>query len=177
MMHSPAVRDDCVGVMESGGPRPEAALIRLEDRLKEHPVQVNLAADLPLLWIDGLLVEQVFVNLLENAVKYTPAGTPIEISAAAGDGQVIVDVADRGPGFPPGEEARVFDKFYRVPGAAAGGGGGGVGLGLTICRGILTAHGGRIWAENRAGGGAVFRFTLPLASRTPEGVPGEPGAG
>jgi two-component system sensor histidine kinase KdpD len=150
------------------------ALIRLDERLKEHPVRVSLPADLPLLWIDGLLIEQVFVNLLENAVKYTPAGTAIEISAAAGDGQVIVDVADRGPGFPPGEEAKVFDKFYRVPTGGAGTGAGGVGLGLTICRGIITAHGGRIRAENRAGGGAVFRFTLPLAGRPPEGVPGEP---
>jgi two-component system, OmpR family, sensor histidine kinase KdpD len=152
------------------------ALIRLEERLKGHPVQVSLPADLPLLWIDGLLVEQVFVNLLENAAKYTPAGTAIEISAAAADGQVTVTVADRGPGFAPGEEARVFEKFYRVPGAVPEGSGGGVGLGLTICRGILTAHGGRIWAENRPGGGAVFRFTLPLATRVPEGVPGEPAA-
>ena len=152
------------------------ALIRLEERLKGRPVQVSLPPDLPLLWADGLLLEQVFVNLLENAAKYTPAGTPIEISAAAADGQVTVTVADRGPGIAPGEEARVFEKFYRVPGAAPEGGGGGVGLGLTICRGVLTAHGGRIWAENRPGGGAAFRFTLPLASRPPEGVPGEPAA-
>ena len=150
------------------------ALIRLEERLKGHPVQVQLPPDLPLLWADGLLLEQVFVNLLENAAKYTPAGTPIDITAAAGDGAVTVAVADRGPGFPVGEEARVFDKFYRVPGAPVAGGG--VGLGLTICRGILTAHGGRIWAENRPGGGAVFRFTVPLASRPPEGVPGESAA-
>jgi len=80
-----------------------------------------------------------------------------------------VDVADRGPGFPPGEEARVFDKFYRVAGATTTAG---VGLGLTICRGIVTAHGGRIWAENRPGGGAVFHFTLPLAP-APASVPAE----
>ena len=108
--------------------------------------------------------------LLENAVKYTPAGTPIEISASVHDGAIAVDVADRGPGFPPGEEGRVFEKFYRVPGAA---GAGGVGLGLTICRGIVTAHGGRIRAENRAGGGAVFHFTLPLVGTPPSGVPVE----
>jgi len=150
------------------------ALIRLEERLRGRPVAVALPPDLPLLWADGLLLEQVFVNLLENAAKYTPDGTPVEISAAAADGQVTVSVADRGPGFPAGEEGRVFDKFYRVPGAPTAGGG--VGLGLTICRGILTAHGGRIWAENRPGGGAVFRFTLPLAGRPPEGVPGEPAA-
>ncbi len=146
------------------------ALIRLEERLREHPVQVNLPPELPLLLLDGLLIEQVFVNLLENAAKYTPPGTPIEISAAAGDGAIVVDVADRGPGIPPGEERRVFEKFYRLPGSATAGG---VGLGLTICRGIVTAHGGRIWAENRPGGGAVFHFTLPLAGQPPSGAPGE----
>ena len=149
------------------------ALIRLESRLGEHPVTVRLPPDLPLVLMDGLLIEQVFVNLLENAVKYTPAGTPVEITAAAGEGTVVVDVADRGPGFPAGEETRVFDKFYRVAGATSVAG---VGLGLTICRGIVTAHGGRIWAENRPGGGAVFHFTLPLggqpASVPPEGVEG-----
>jgi two-component system sensor histidine kinase KdpD len=146
------------------------ALIRLEERLREHPVQVKLPRDLPLALLDGLLIEQVFVNLLENAVKYTPPGTPIEISAAAGDEAIVVDVADRGPGLPAGEERRVFEKFYRPPGAAPAGG---VGLGLTICRGIITAHGGRIWAEDRPGGGAVFRFTLPRGGQPPSGVPSE----
>jgi len=146
------------------------ALIRLDERLREHPVEVRLPPDLPLALLDGLLIEQVFVNLLENAVKYTPAGTPIEISASVRDGAIVVDVADRGPGFPPGEEGRIFEKFYRVSGAA---GAGGVGLGLTICRGIVTAHGGRIWAENRAGGGAVFHFTLPLVGTPPSGMPVE----
>jgi two-component system sensor histidine kinase KdpD len=145
------------------------ALIRLESRLGEHPVTVRLPPDLPLVLMDGLLIEQVFVNLLENAVKYTPAGTPLEITAAAMDGAIVVDVADRGPGFPAGEEAKVFDKFYRVAGATSVAG---VGLGLTICRGIVTAHGGRIWAENRQGGGAVFRFTLPLVGQ-PASVPTE----
>jgi len=147
------------------------ALIRLEARLADHPVTVHLPPDLPLLEMDGLLVEQVFVNLLENAAKHTPAGTPIEVGAAVAGREVVVEVADRGPGLPPGEEERVFDKFYRATGAAAGG----VGLGLTICRGIVTAHGGRIQAERRAGGGAVFRFTLPLGAE-PAGVPGEAAA-
>ncbi len=145
------------------------ALIRLESRLQEHPVKVLLPPDLPLVLMDGLLIEQVFVNLLENAVKYTPAGTPVEITAAATEGAIVVDVADRGPGFPAGEEARLFDKFYRVTGATSVAG---VGLGLTICRGIVTAHGGRIWAENRPGGGAAFHFTLPLAGQ-PTSVPDE----
>jgi len=136
------------------------ALIRLEDRLRDHPVTVNLPADLPLVPVDEVLIEQALINLLENAAKYTPAGTPIEISAVPLDGMVRVDVADRGPGFATGEETRIFEKFYRAP---SGVGTSGVGLGLTICRGIVTAHGGSIWAENREGGGAVLRFTLPLS--------------
>jgi len=134
------------------------ALIRLEDRLRDHPVTVRLPPDL-LVPVDGVLIEQVFLNLLENAVKYTPPGTPVEIAASVEGSVVRVEVADRGPGLPAGEEARVFDKFYRGAGAPPGGG---VGLGLTICRGIIAAHGGRIWAENRPEGGTVFRFTLPL---------------
>jgi two-component system, OmpR family, sensor histidine kinase KdpD len=140
------------------------ALIRLDVRLRDHPVAVQLPPDLPLVPLDAVLIEQVFVNLLENAVKYTPSGTPIEISAVAEGSVVRVEVADRGPGLPPGEEVRVFDKFYRAPESVARSG---IGLGLTICRGIITAHGGRIWAENRPGGGAAFRFTLPISGAPP----------
>ncbi len=146
------------------------ALIRMDERLRDHPVTVSLPPDLPLVPLDAVLVEQVFVNLLENAAKYTPPGTPVEISAAAEDGLVRVDVADRGPGLPAGEEDRVFDKFHRAPGTVATPG---IGLGLTICRGIVTAHGGRMWATNRPGGGAVFHFTLPLSGPPPVAVPME----
>jgi two-component system sensor histidine kinase KdpD len=149
------------------------ALIRLEERLKGHSVTVSLPPDLPLVPLDGVLIEQVFVNLLENAAKYTPEGTPIEISAKPAEGFVLVEVADRGPGLPEGEEARVFDKFHRVARDTTIGG---IGLGLTICRGIVTAHGGRIWVENRPGGGAVFRFTLPLTGPPPSVVPAEDAA-
>jgi two-component system sensor histidine kinase KdpD len=146
------------------------ALIRLEERLRGRDVRVQLPPDLPLVPVDSVLIEQVFVNLLENAAKYTPAGSPIDISAGVIDGAVRVDVADRGPGLPPGEEQRVFDKFHRAPGSLDQAG---VGLGLTICRGIVMAHGGKIWAENRPGGGAVFRFTLPLAGPPRAAVPVE----
>ena len=108
-----------------------------------------------------MLIEQVFINLLENAIKYTPAHSPIDLSAAADGAAIVIAVADRGPGLPPGDEQRIFEKFYRAR-APASRNGSGVGLGLTICRGIVEAHGGRIWAENRSGGGAVFRFTLPI---------------
>ena len=148
------------------------ALIRLGERVKDHPVQVNLPPDLPLVPMDGVLIEQVFINLLENAVKYTPRGTPIDIAATPMDGVVRVDVLDRGPGIPAGEERRIFEKFYRV---AGDGPASGVGLGLTICRGIVTAHGGRIWVENRPGGGAAFHFTLPLGDAPVPSVPGAAG--
>ncbi len=167
------VESGALQVQKEWQPLEEAvgvALIRLEGRLRDHPVQVSLPPDLPLVPLDAVLIEQVFINLVENAVKYTPPGTPIEITATAVEGAVRVDVADRGPGLPPGEETRIFEKFYRAPGATSTSG---VGLGLTICRGIITAHGGRIWAENRPGGGAVFHFTLPLAGAPPLQVPPE----
>ncbi len=142
-----------------------AALTRLEEPLRDRPVAIDLPPDLPLIPYDAVLIEQVLVNLLENALRHTPAGGPIALGAAAGTSEVVLTVADRGPGIPPGDEERVFEKFYRAPGA----GDGGVGLGLAICRAIVAAHGGRIWAEARPGGGALFLIRLPLiaASRPP----------
>jgi two-component system sensor histidine kinase KdpD len=102
------------------------------------------------------------VNLFDNALKYTPKGTPLELSASESFYTVTVELADRGPGIPPGDEERIFEKFVRGRGVA-----GGVGLGLAICRTIINAHGGKIWAENREGGGAVFRFTLSSAGLPP----------
>ncbi len=140
-----------------------AVLGRLSDRLKDHPVTVKLAGNLPLIPFDGLLLEQVFMNLFDNVIKYTPPGTPLELTASESFYTVTVELADRGPGILPGDEERIFEKFVR--GRAAGGG---VGLGLAICRTIINAHGGKIWAENREGGGAVFRFTLPAAGLPPQ---------
>jgi two-component system sensor histidine kinase KdpD len=141
-----------------------AALRRLDGRLAGRPVEVDLPPGLPLVRCDAVLVEQVLVNLVENALKYSPAGTPLGVAAREEDGQVSVAVTDRGSGIPGGEEERIFEKFYR---AVRGGGPGGVGLGLAICRAIVGAHGGRIQAENRAGGGAAFRFTLPASAPPP----------
>jgi two-component system sensor histidine kinase KdpD len=140
-----------------------SALARLEGRLRDHTVNTAIPAELPMLLVDGVLLEQVIINLVENAVKYATTGTMIDLSASAGDRDVIVEVADRGPGIPVGDESRIFDKFYRGSFAREGG----VGLGLTICRGIVEAHGGRIWAENRSGGGALFRFSIPLTDQQP----------
>ncbi len=137
-----------------------AALARMGRHLDGHPVSTDLPAALPLVPIDRALIEQVFFNLLDNAVRYTPEGCPVEITANASSGAVTVSFADRGPGLPADVLDRVFEKFYRAKSTTARGG---AGLGLTICRAIVSAHGGRIWAENRPGGGLVFRFTLPFS--------------
>ncbi len=137
-----------------------AALNRLENKLISRSIETALPDDLPLVPMDSALVEQVIINLLENATKYTPANATIEISACAKDDVVETVVADHGPGIPREDAERVFDKFYRRRESE----GGGVGLGLTICRGIITAHGGKIWVEEREGGGAAFHFTLPIRS-------------
>jgi two-component system sensor histidine kinase KdpD len=141
-----------------------AALGRLGKRLAGRRVTTRVPPDLPLVPMDDVLIEQVLLNLLDNAVKYTPAGTPIEVIATATDQSVTIEVADRGPGLPAGDEEKVFEKFYRADRVAAGG----AGLGLAICRGIVQAHGGRIWAQNLPGGGVALLFTLPLgAERAP----------
>ncbi len=135
-----------------------AVLHRFGDRLRGRPVTTAIPADLPPVSIDPALIQQVLANLLDNALKYSPEGSPLGISASRGGGDdVVVEVGDRGPGLAPGDEGRVFEKFYRGAAPPAPGSG----LGLAICRGIVEAHGGRIEAVRRAGGGAVFRFTLP----------------
>ena len=140
------------------------ALARLEAPLHERPLTTHLPAGLLLVPLDGVLIEQVLLNVLDNALKYTPPGSPIALSAWTTEDAVTVEVADRGPGLPPGEEPRIFDKFYRVPRTAMPSG---TGLGLTICRGMVEAHGGHMWADNRPGGGTVVRFTLPLTGTPP----------
>ena len=143
-----------------------SALAQLDDALAGREVHTELAETLPPVRIDAVLVGQVLVNLLENALKYSPPASAITISAEHRGSEVVLTVADRGPGIAPGEEARIFDKFQRggVDRAVRG-----AGLGLSICRAIVEAHGGRIWAESREGGGAVFRLSLP-AGREPGGV-------
>ncbi|MGH8682937.1 MAG: DUF4118 domain-containing protein, partial [Burkholderiales bacterium] len=142
-----------------------ATIKRLERTLAGHRVQTHIPPDLPLVNVDGGLIGQVLANLLENAAKYTPRGTTVSISAETGQDEIVVSVADEGPGLPPGEEERIFDKFHR---AAPEGPQSGVGLGLSICKAIVQAHGGAIAAENLPAGGAVFRFTLPLVGEPPK---------
>ncbi len=141
-----------------------AALARSEEMLAGRDVQVHLPESLLGAGVDPVLIEQVLTNLLENAAKYTPAGSPIEIEAHAVPGGIELSVADRGPGIPPADLERVFDKFLRLAGDTHVTG---TGLGLAICRAILTAHGGWIRAENREGGGACFRLFIPEAGAAP----------
>jgi two-component system, OmpR family, sensor histidine kinase KdpD len=139
-----------------------AALNRMDARLAGREVRVDLPRDLPLVPCDAVLIEQTVFNLLENAAKYSTGA--IEINGTVQSNEVVVEVADRGPGIPAGDERRVFEKFQR---ATREGNPDGVGLGLTICRAILAAHGGRIWVSNRPGGGASFRFALPIMGAAP----------
>jgi two-component system, OmpR family, sensor histidine kinase KdpD len=149
-----------------------SALMRVDPRLGHHKVVTNIEHGLPLLRMDGLLIEQVLINLLENAAEFTPEGTTITITAKTVKPDVHVIVSDDGPGIPAGEEERIFDKFYGGEGqkdsrvAEPKGGG----LGLAICRGIIHAHGGKIWAQNQPEevGGAAFTFTLPIRNQESE---------
>jgi len=137
-----------------------SALDRLGKLLTQRKVDVILPEDLPLVPVDGVLIEQVLINLLENAVRHTPPESRIEVSVRAEAGNVLVSVADEGPGLTEEEIGRVFDKFYHGRSSP------GAGLGLAICRAIVLAHEGRIWAENRLGRGAVFCLTLPLGKQS-----------
>ena len=134
-----------------------SSLERVDKFLSGREVTTDLPEELPMVPLDSVLLEQVFVNLLDNAARHTPAGTAIAISAKRENDALLVEVADRGRGLAADELERVFEKFYHAKSASAG-----AGLGLAICHAVVEAHGGRIWAENRPEGGAVFRFTLPL---------------
>lgn len=136
-----------------------SALRAARGMLKQHAVEVRLADDLPLVRLDAMLIERVLVNLLENASKYTPAGSRVTLAAEVVGDQLSVSVSDDGPGLPPGREEAVFQKFTRGERESATPG---VGLGLSICRAIVESHGGKIVAKNRHGGGASFILTLPL---------------
>jgi len=135
------------------------ALAALEPQLRERTIEVEVPAALPLVRMDMVLMTQVLVNLVDNAVKYSPRDSPVLVSAVVADATLLLTVADRGPGVPESELSHIFDKFYRVPVPE---GAGGTGLGLSICKGIVAAHGGEIVAANRAGGGLRVKISLPI---------------
>jgi two-component system sensor histidine kinase KdpD len=139
----------------------EAVIARLQPLLHGRDVTLNVREDLPDVAMDLVQVDQVLTNLIENAAKFSPATSPIEISAVGGPTSVRVTVADRGPGIPEGERERVFEPFERGNGDTAG-----TGLGLAIAKAVVVAHGGRMWAQNRPGGGAALTFQLPVDGRS-----------
>jgi two-component system, OmpR family, sensor histidine kinase KdpD len=126
--------------------------------LAQHKVTVGLAAGLPLVRMDFVLMQQVLTNLLLNAAVHTPPATAVQVSAAVEADTLVLTVADNGPGLPPDALPLIFDKFYRAPAAPAGG----TGLGLAIVKGFVEAQGGHVKAENRPSGGAVFTIRLPI---------------
>ncbi len=136
-----------------------AALGQVDERLQNRPVRVNIQPGLPLVPMDFVLIVHVLINLLDNALKYSPENSPIDISAEVHADEVQLRVLDRGIGIPQEDLGFVFDKFYRVqrPDRVIG-----TGLGLAIAKGMIDAHSGRIWAEPRPGGGTAIAFSLPL---------------
>jgi len=156
--------------MESGSLRPDrgwydfGALVddvvgRLRTLAATHDLRVAIPEDLPPVPLDYVEIDEVLTNLVENAVRHTPAGTRIDISARVADGSLVVEVSDRGPGVPIETLPRVFDPFIRPGGTGSKG----IGLGLAVARGLVEAHGGTLVARPRSGGGITFSFTLPLA--------------
>jgi two-component system sensor histidine kinase KdpD len=140
-----------------------ASLAAMREPLAAHRVTVAPLSNLPLVECDGVLIERVLCNLLENAAKYTPPGSTVHIHAAVHDGMMRVAVCDNGPGVAPGAERRIFEKFTRGDRESATPG---VGLGLAVCDAIIQAHHGRIWVEHAPGqaSGAQFVFSLPLGT-------------
>jgi len=134
-------------------------LRQMSSELSNHPLKTDLPPELPLVTMDAVLIAQVLKNLLDNAAKYSPVNSPIFISARLMTEQIEIAVSDRGIGIPTANLERVFDKFFRVQRQESVAG---TGLGLSICRGIIEAHGGRIWAENNPVKGAALKFTLPV---------------
>jgi two-component system sensor histidine kinase KdpD len=137
------------------------ALAAIEPRIGSRKISFRMPPDLPLVQMDLVLMTQVLVNLLDNAHKYAPMESVIEVIAQVEEKWLVLEVLDRGPGVPEHDLKRVFDKFYRIPVPE---GAGGTGLGLSICKGIVEAHGGNISAGNRVGGGLRIEIRLPLAA-------------
>lgn len=136
-----------------------ASLGQMESRLGERSLRMDMPDNLPILQVDFVLIVHVLNNLLDNALKYSPENSPLEVRARHSQGEVRISILDEGAGIPRDDLERVFDKFYRVqrPGHGIG-----TGLGLAICKGIIEAHGGRIWAENRPGAGTSLTIALPV---------------
>jgi two-component system sensor histidine kinase KdpD len=142
-----------------------AALEQLGEQARKRTIKLSVPPDLPFISLDSGLMVQALFNVIDNAIKYSPEGSPVEIAARQEGHDVVIAVADVGPGIPEKDRTHVFDKFYRIqrPDKVTG-----TGLGLSICKGIVEAHGGRVAAENRIGGGTIIAITLPI--KDPKGA-------
>jgi two-component system sensor histidine kinase KdpD len=140
-----------------------AAVKTQEDSLKDRSVELQIPDSLPAADVDFEFIQQVLKQLLDNAVKYSPAGSPLTISAGVGGEKIVISVADRGRGIEEEEQTRIFEKFYR--GRASRDEVLGTGLGLSIAKGIIEAHGGKIWVTSQPGKGSAFSFALPIFKR------------
>jgi K+-sensing histidine kinase KdpD len=138
------------------------AVDQVRARTIGRPIRLTDKPGLPMVFADRDRVAEVLANLLDNADKYSPQNKEISIEVSADDAEVTLSVCDAGPGLPSSALERVFEKFYRVDSSDSQTAYG-YGLGLYICRRLIEAHGGRIWAENAQGGGSIFSFTLPVA--------------
>ncbi|MFC1902382.1 ATP-binding protein, partial [Chloroflexota bacterium] len=132
---------------------------------KNHKLNVVVPSELPLVLVDEMRIGQVFINLVENATKFSRQGNTITISAHLSGDELIASVEDRGDGVSPELQDKLFDRLYQTTSFATGRKRGGTGLGLSICRGIIEAHGGRIWLENKLDKGSTFSFSLPVSKR------------
>lgn len=135
-------------------------VIKRNKKFESKTICIAIPDDLPEVPFDETLLYEVFVNLIDNAITFSPENAPIEITATSDNANVVISILDRGAGIAPDEVDKLFDKFYR---GRSEGKEKGLGLGLAICKSVVIAHGGKIWMENRTGGGAIFRFTLPLS--------------
>lgn len=140
-----------------------SVLRRVDERFDGRQLHTHLSSDLPLLQLDAILVEQALLNLVDNAFKHAASDSPVDIDVAVRGDEVVVSVIDHGRGIGGHELLRIFEKFYRAEDTP----GSGLGLGLTIARGIVEAHGGRIWATHTPGGGLTVQFTLPVSPAPP----------
>ncbi|NOX63411.1 MAG: PAS domain-containing sensor histidine kinase [Chloroflexi bacterium] len=145
----------------SAFPVARQVVAQMRSRLGERPIYLAERPGLPLIYADRDRLMEVLANLLDNADKYTPAGAPIFVDARANDAEVIIEVRDQGPGLPPAARERIFEKFYRTDNSDAQAAYG-YGLGLYVCRRLMEAQNGRVWAENHPQGGAVFSVALPI---------------
>lgn len=144
----------------------ESAVETEREAINGRTLNLEVADNLPIVLLDHALVQQAVAKLVANAGSYTPAHAQIDLVARCHDGALVISVSDRGPGIPPGEQERLFEKFYRGDQTKTGG----LGLGLSIARGFVEAHGGTVTAANRPEGGARFTITLPARMADPESI-------